>query len=457
MQIDPRIHDLGEALTVDRPLPRVEYDFVCEAVPDMPWRVRRIELNEGLSRPYELTVDLLADAVSLDPDVLMASNCELTIDRDGVMRSVCGVILAIELREHVEGQRSVRVVVVPALRLLEQRVDTRLWQQMSALAIVEEILSAPFVDYGRELETCGLRERYESREYVVQYQESDLSFVSRLLEDEGISYHFDHDRGTGREVMVLEDSAERWPEVATLDDEPTLAIIATGEHEAAVESIQRLTWAGSLRPTTVVRRTFDWLSPSTPTTARRGEPGGGLSAREVYHHGRIVETDPEPRVNRELAHARRGDRSMRGVANVTGLAPGRRFRVVADGRPELDHEFLVIQQHARGDCPDVERGEIGGALAVEVVRKSAYDGVLKSLILDASLKMPYGLFSYSVADGKGTILWWGEFDGVPCAIETKGLRGVTTNALKEAFYQPEVDEMLTDNPNYATAGEATAT
>jgi type VI secretion system secreted protein VgrG len=362
MHIDPRIHDLREALSAERPLPRVHYELVCEAVPDLLWRVRHVALDEGLSEPYELVVDLLLDEAAPDPESLLATSCELLIDRDGLTRSVCGVVMRVELHDPLEDQQPLRLVVVPALRLLEQRVDTRLWQGMSALAIVEEVLGAALSDYGREVDTSHLQGSYTAREYVVQYHESDLDFVSRLLEDEGIAYRFDHDHGTGREVMVLEDGADHWPEIVTLDDEPSLAIISTRAHEAELESLQSLSWSGTVRPTAVVRRTVDWRHPTKPTTARVGAAEHELPARELYHHGGLPEQEPQARVVRELDHAQAGARRVRGVSNAIGLEPGRRFRVVGEDRPELQHELLVVRRHMRGDCPDAQLGKRTGEL-----------------------------------------------------------------------------------------------
>ena len=356
MQLDP----IRAVLTGEQPLPRVRYVFSCEAAPELLWRVRRVALEEALSQPYELVVDLVVDDIELDAEALLASGCELSIERDNVVRTVCGVVMRIELHDRLDDALPLRLVVVPALRLLEQRIDTRLWQDRSALAVVEEVLGAGLADYGRELDTSGLVGRYEARETIVQYHESDLAFVSRLLEDEGISYRFDHERGTGREVLVLEDSADHWAEVPTLDDDPALHVIANRPEQAGMESLQRLTWARAVRPTGVVRRTFDWLTPTAPTTAELADGSAG-PAREVYCHGRIVEEDPQPRVMREYAHARAGGRVLQGVGNFVGLAPGRRFRVAALDRPELElDEFLVIRVIARGDCPDVQLGGVGG-------------------------------------------------------------------------------------------------
>ncbi|HLT40862.1 MAG TPA: contractile injection system protein, VgrG/Pvc8 family, partial [Enhygromyxa sp.] len=338
MQLDPRIHKLHAVLTGDRPLPRVHYDFSCEATPGLAWQVRRVSLDEGLSQTYEAVVDLLVADGDINPGALLAASCELSIDREGVARTVCGVVARVELHDRVEDQQPIRIVVVPALRLLEQRVDTRLWQGMTAVAVVEEVLTAALGDYDRQLDTSHLTKSYPTREYIVQYDESDLDFVSRLLEDEGIAYHFDHERGTGREVLVLEDTADHWAEIPTLDDNSALHVIASREDQAEVESIQRLTWERAVRPSAVVRSTFDWLAPTKPITAESGHPDVAGPARGLYHHGRIVEPDPEPRVVRELARARAGGRVLRGVSNVIGLAPGRRFVIAPQDRPELEHD-----------------------------------------------------------------------------------------------------------------------
>ncbi len=344
-----------------RPLPRVRYELCCEAAPALLWQVRRIALDEALSRCYELSVEVLVADTELDVDALLGSSCELRVDREGVVRTVCGVVDRIECRDRSEDAQPVRLVVVPALRLLAQRVDTRLWQGMSAIAVATEVLSAALAEYGRELDTGRLHRSYSPREYVVQYDESDLDFAARLLEDEGVTFHFDHERGTGREVLVLEDSADHWAEIPTLDDNPSLHVIASRADEAEVESVQRLTWARATRPSAVARRGFDWLGPRTPISAAREAKGGVGPQRERYHHGGPVENDPELRIAHDLARARAGARMLRGASNVIGLAPGRRVRLAAADRPELEHdEFLVTRVCSRGDCPELELGAATG-------------------------------------------------------------------------------------------------
>ena len=83
---------------------------------------------------------MLSEFPDLDPDALLAASCLLSIEREGTTRLICGVVARVELHDHLEDQFPVQLTIVPALSLLEQRLDTRLWQDMSALEVVEEVL-----------------------------------------------------------------------------------------------------------------------------------------------------------------------------------------------------------------------------------------------------------------------------------------------------------------------------
>ncbi len=81
------------------------------------------------------------------------------------------------------------------------------------------------------------------------------------------------------------------------------------------------------------------------------------------------------------------------------------------------------------------------------------DGVLKSQALDGKFSAPYGLFSYKLRDGKGAFLFWGSLEGEPSPIKWKGLQTFMKDTIKDN-YQPPVDIVTADNPNYAAAPSA---
>ena len=86
--------------------------------------------------------------------------------------------------------------------LLTLHADNRIFQNKSVPEIIEEVFS----DLGLKDFKKSLNGTYAKREYCVQYQESSFDFVSRLMEDEGIFYYFEH--SDGKHMMVLADDSD---------------------------------------------------------------------------------------------------------------------------------------------------------------------------------------------------------------------------------------------------------
>lgn len=80
-----------------------------------------------------------------------------------------------------------RFVIVSALSRTTLRVNNRNFQGLTVPEIVFAILDEWKIPYDKDL-----KEPHRKHEYRVQYNETDFAFISRLLEEEGISYWFDH-------------------------------------------------------------------------------------------------------------------------------------------------------------------------------------------------------------------------------------------------------------------------
>jgi type VI secretion system secreted protein VgrG len=364
------IERVSDLLSVGDPLPKVNYTLAVEDGPEAQWFVRGMHFVEALSEPYLLTLDIVTEELGADTEKLLGANIELGIDRETITRTVCGVIHLVEYVGVTDDRLHVRIEIVPALFLLTQRIDTRLWQGATVIDVVKEVIEGAFGDCERELDIENLAATYNPREYVVQYHESDFDFVNRLLEAEGITYWFDHERGTGKEVMVLEDSNDNYVDITTIDENPELHIIVDNAERAEVESLQFFDWTRELTSTAVYRRLFDWMTPIEPIESTA--PADGESdvddrglRREVYHHGRMLEDDPDPRTIRKLVHRTQRDKFARGHGNVIGVHPGRKFALVDHQRGDLDQQYLVRRVIHTGDCPDVVMGDAGSGARYE--------------------------------------------------------------------------------------------
>src|SRR5690606_1676175 len=91
--------------------------------------------------------------------------------------------------------------------------------------VLDEVLRDALAPYGREI-SLEMSESHPVRDYLVQYQETDLDFAHRLMEEAGISYAFDHQGDV--ESMVLRDASGTYPDL-----DPKTIAYEPHVHEAA--------------------------------------------------------------------------------------------------------------------------------------------------------------------------------------------------------------------------------
>ncbi|HEY0132414.1 MAG TPA: type VI secretion system tip protein TssI/VgrG, partial [Nannocystis sp.] len=347
----PTATDLWDTVTRShKPLPSVRYSFRVEGWRGALWHVRRVELVEALSEPYRLTVELVVDEPRLDLDELLGDVCALELDRKTSTRTVHGVVLSATDLGRSAGRHHVRLEVGPALALLAQRVDTRAWQDRNAPDILKDVLSGPLAELGRTINLDALRVGdYPRREYCVQFRESDLAFAERLMQEEGITYYFDHS-GEAEKLILIDDNHD----FAALQGDNPIAIRETEPDTAAAESVQRFSFGRRMRSSAVAQRNFDWQSPQSPrASARNGTDHRGRT-REVYEHDDIVYPgDGERLAKLKQERLDVGAHAASGESNVTGLYPGAWFSLQGHARAELDDKYLVTKVIHKGEAPDV--------------------------------------------------------------------------------------------------------
>jgi type VI secretion system secreted protein VgrG len=360
------------------------------------WRVRRFFLSEGLSQCYEATLDILNTRATANSDELLGQQFSLHITRAGaVERLVHGVVDRVEYIGVTAEKLMVRIHVVPAFRLLSHRTDCRIFPDQSVPEILETVIKAGLGTFEREVElrdglTAEERDdHYPKRDYCVQYNESDLDFVTRLMEEEGITFFFEHDPEQGdrtKELLVLVDQRgdnpnAGCPETVIIDpdDSNEVPMIADRPDTADTESIQSLDWCQSKKPLKVHERGFNWKTPD-PAAACEGtaeledDSSGGAGAwePEVYIFGdrhKTVDAANDDAFNgtgieefgdeavRCLELFKRQTQEGKGRSNVVNFSPGYWFALRDHPHDDVNEirEFLITSVTHSGDCPDVER------------------------------------------------------------------------------------------------------
>src|SRR6476620_1679034 len=163
---------------------------------------RSMDGQETISRPFVFHLDLLSQEDSISYDSIVGQRVELRLTlADNSVRYFNGFVSRFRQGARDSNLVLYHATVVPWLWFLDQTTDCRIFQKKKVPEIVRQI----FGEYGFTDYALRLTGTYKEREYCVQYRESDFNFVSRLLEEEGIFYFFEH--RPGRHIMVLGDDA----------------------------------------------------------------------------------------------------------------------------------------------------------------------------------------------------------------------------------------------------------
>jgi type VI secretion system secreted protein VgrG len=160
---------------------------------------------EGISHLFEFHADLLADvSTTIDPRDIVGKKVAVSIaltDSSGT-RWVNGIVTSFEQGAGDDEYNEYRATIMPAMWELTLASNCRVFQNQTVLDVVKKI----FTDYGLSIsdQTKGT---YAKLEYCTQYSESDFHFVSRLLQEHGISYWFEHSEQANKIILADDTNA----------------------------------------------------------------------------------------------------------------------------------------------------------------------------------------------------------------------------------------------------------
>ncbi|MGE0787234.1 MAG: type VI secretion system Vgr family protein [Sandaracinaceae bacterium] len=318
--------------------------------------VDRGTFYEALGEPYVAELVVRVDRPDVDAATVLGKDIVLTLDRGGAaVRRFTGIVREVEERgaDVVNHATLLRVVVVPAVWMLSRRRDTRIFQDMTTVEILEQVLHDGLGPYSRSIRNDLRASDYPKREYCVQFQETDLDLVHRLMEEDGIYYAFDHEGET--EVLVLLDDNATFGELAEpagglVSYEGANLLVRTAEPVVLVQRRHDAT------TTSVVINDWDWTRGTMPFKSEQRAQDVAGRDRESYEHGTgksLQITDYSPRAYggedsarqarvRHEAHVRDALR-VEGAGLVVGFAPGVRFTLTGHPTLGMDGAYLITR------------------------------------------------------------------------------------------------------------------
>lgn len=321
---------------------QADFTFSTPSLAPGTLRVSRFTGREELSTPFEFQLSLISQERELNLQALIGEPATLEIRGKRGTRRVMGVIERFQLV--VAGRRftEYQAVLVPAFALLRYTRNARIFQQKTTLEIVQDVMQK--TDLPLERLQPALMGQYAPRDFCVQYQESDLDFISRLLEEDGIFYFFDH---SGEQpTLILGDGPHA---IAELASTPSLTF-RDESHETVLheEAIYELRGEASVFSGASVLRDFRFKHPSMDLEAKRASES--FSQLETYYYpGGYV----SPELGQTLARVRLEQQSWErsrfsGVATARSLVPGFSFSLEGHARADFNQPLLLVSLHHHG-------------------------------------------------------------------------------------------------------------
>ncbi len=348
--------------------------------------------HEAISSPYSFEFDLVSPRNDLELDDVLRSPASFTV-KQGVpiegrtsrgvhSLTVPGVLSSLEWRGHQAPWTIYRAVLVPRLWCLSLRHRSQVFVDKTVPEIVKGVLKENGL--GSDDVEFKLTDReYPKRPFVMQYRESDLNFLSRLLEHEGIFYYFAFptDRA-GREKMVIADDPALFEPLPGEIDIPYRhgpAGRASGSSSPGStwydpESVTGLEFRMRPVPAEVVLRDYNPETPTADLTVTKPVSSSGHGRR--YLHGERFASMDE---GRALAKVRAEELRCR-EGTYSGSGDVRSFRA--------GHTFRLTEH------PDAARNQ--GYLLLEVWHKGVQDLTADTLVTSAGYE---NQFSAIPADG----------------------------------------------------------
>ncbi|MCC6360722.1 MAG: type VI secretion system tip protein VgrG [Phycisphaerales bacterium] len=349
-------------------------------------KVVSITGREEISSLYSFRLELRSDDAEVDFTTLVGKACQIEIRATSGTRYINGIVRRFERLGEGSKQTYYAAELVPLHWLLTKRVKSRIFletncEDMTVTGIIKKVLTDAGIP--EEKFRFATQGTYVARESVVQYRESDWDFISRLMEDEGIFYFFEHD--TDKHVLVFGDAPSAHvatPNAATVPFRDPLGLVPDQKKEHVFNVRDRQ----EIQIGAVSLDDFNFETPQVDVAA--DQAGSEFTSLEFYDYpGGYAEKDIGTAWARaRLEEFQTGRRVQQMSATVRVFLPGFKFTLEEHPIESLNTEYLIlgITHHVRQ--PQSTEEEAGAQRGLEYTAE--VDTVLATVPFRPARKTP---------------------------------------------------------------------
>ena len=301
----------------------------------VPLRVVDFTAREVMSAPFEVSLRLATED-EIDFDNVIGKNGLLSVLGDKADRYFHGIIC-----EFMQTGGSGRFLLyqakmVPSIWLLTLQRDCRIFQQQNIQEIITQILQESGITSDRF--EFRLQNTLQVREYCVQYRETDLSFISRLLEEEGIFYFFEHSQE--KHFLVFGDSTINYQPI---EADPEILIHSGDGMVPDEEAVYKFGVSRKILPGKYTLQDYNFEKPALNLLS--ASQSDSFTNLEIYDYpGEYLADD----IGRKLSEIRLQEtlqykETAEGKSGCCRFIPGFTFTLSNHDRQSFNQKYLLIE------------------------------------------------------------------------------------------------------------------
>lgn len=304
----------------------------------------KLSAVERLSTPFEIDLSVVSTDKAIDPNELLYQPVCVTVRRvNGIDRFFHGIVRRFDAVGFAQRARfEYRLHVVPRMWFMAQTLDCRIFQQKTTV----EILQTLFAEHDVTQVDYRIFGTKPVREYTTQYNETNLNFVHRLLQESGYFYFFEH-RPTGH-TLVITDANQAFRTI----EQPLHRVIHNGNNVDIFD-----TWGDALETAygIVQLQDYDPTKPSTPVFGQQATTfatAGAPERNQFRWPAMTVDNQIAGDRARYRMEASEAFASLRhGHGFDPNLCPGFRFSLARDPSTDAENVDHVVHsaRHTASD------------------------------------------------------------------------------------------------------------
>jgi len=305
--------------------------------------VTHFDGTEGLSELFEFRIEAVSDDENVDLSKILGELCSVKYGlRGGGTRHFNGVLAEARWLGSRGYRSGYSFVLKPWLWLLSHRADCKIFHDKTAPDIIKEI----FNKEGKKNFDDRLSESYQKMEYCVQYRETDLSFVLRLMEQHGIYYYFKHTED-GHKLVLSDSKSSHDTQKAPAEDGGSAYLLLPPAHAARHKSDHFTDWHKTRRLRTGKVELNDYDFKKSTSDLRRSKEDGLPTAKkyEVYDYpGKYTERKDGERFAEIRVQAQQAmDERRQASGDAPSAYPGALITIAGHSAGAENAEYLVVQ------------------------------------------------------------------------------------------------------------------